>query len=198
MIGRGLHKLGKGLQTVTQMKTKLLLAILVATLAFALPHVLAQAPSLAVQVTSPPPAPLLEVLSPLPGEKIDKDTLIVRYKVNPLAPPTDNFELILDDHDPLHTTESEYTFTDLKPGPHRLIVEAVDANNIPIAGTRHEIHFFVVKPSTLPPAPHAALSGPPGSASPWPLLLIIGVGVVVGGLASARRTRPASKIARSR
>ncbi len=180
------------------MKTKLLLGLLVATLAFALPHVLAQAPPLAVQVTSPPPAPLLEVLSPLPGARTDKDTVTVRYKLNPLAPPTDNFELILDDHDPVHTTETEYTFTDLKAGPHRLIIQAVDADNIPIAGTRHEMQFFVVKPSTPPPAPHAALTVPPGSASPWPLLLIIGVGVVVGGLASARRTRPASKIARSR
>jgi hypothetical protein len=185
------------------MKTKLLFSLLVATLVFALPHVLAQAP-LAVQVTSPPPAPLLEVLSPLPGAKIDKDTLTVRYQLKPLAPPTENSELILDDRDPVHTTETEYTFTGLKPGPHRLIVEAVDANNMPIAGTRNEIRFFVVQSSTPPPAPHAALGGSPASysvaarpapnaVSPLPLLLIIGVGMVVGGLVSARRTRPASR-----
>ncbi len=177
------------------MKTKLLFVLLVATLVFSLPHVLAQAIPLAVQVTSPPPAPLLEVLSPLPGEKLDKDTVVVRYKLNPLAPPTDNFELILDDRDPLYTTETEYTFTDLKPGPHRLIVEAVDANNIPIAGTRREMHFFVTQLSAPPPAPRAAAMPPTssGSTSPLPLLLIIGAGVLVGGFVSARQTRRSSR-----
>jgi hypothetical protein len=205
MVGRGLHKLGKGLQTVTQMKTRLLLALLVATLIFSLPQVLAQVP-LAVQVTSPPSAPLLEVLSPLPGAKIDKDSVTVRYRLQPVAPPTDNFELILDDRDPVHTVETEYTFTGLTPGQHRLIVQAVDANNTPISGTRTDMRFLVVKPSTTPPAPTAALSVPPAlysiagrdryapdAVSPLPLLLIIGAGVLVGGLVSARRTRPASR-----
>ena len=209
MIGRDLHKLGNGLQTVTQMKTKLFLALLAATLAFSLSQALAQAPRLAAfQVTAPPPAPLLEILSPLPGAKIDTDTVTVRYQLKPLAPPTDNFELILDDQDPVHTVETEHTFNGLKPGAHRLIVEAVDANNIPIAGTRSELHFFVAKPSAPPRAgssvppttPGIGGSDPrraPDIVSPLPLLLIIGAGILVGGFVSARRTRPAS-IARPR
>ena len=207
MIGRDLHKLGNGLQTVTQMKTKLFLALLAATLAFSLSQALAQAPRLAAfQVAAPPPAPLLEILSPLPGAKIDTDTVTVRYQLKPVAPPTDNFELILDDQDPVHTVETEHTFNGLKPGAHRLIVEAVDANNIAIAGTRSELRFFVAKPSTPPPAPRAGSSVPPttpgigGSdprrapdiVSPLPLLLIIGAGILVGGFVSARRTRPSS------
>ena len=195
LIGRDLHTLGNGLQTVTQMKTKLLFALFVATLVFSLPQLPAQAIPLAVQVTSPPPAPLLDVLSPLPGEKSDKDTVTVRYKLNPLAPPADNFELILDDRDPVHTRETEYTFTDLKPGPHRLIVEAVDANSFPIAGTRKEMRFVVNQPSAPPPTPRAAAMPPAssGSTSPVPLLLIIGAGVLVGGFVSARQTRRSSR-----
>jgi hypothetical protein len=82
-------------------------------------------------------------------------------------------------------------------------VQAVDAKNHPISGMRSEINFEVINAITASSSP-AVFSTPtapplpssndlPGGSSSLPLLSVIGFGILVGGVISALRTRPAHK-----
>src|SRR6185312_11060346 len=147
----------------------------------------------------------LKITSPQANEKIAQTFVAVQYQQ--LAPAsaasTPTYELRLDSRDPVQTTDTSYTFNGLTPGSHDLIVQVVDANNVPISGTRSEVHFVVAGPATAagtsgqsmmtPPTPPLQQPDLPSGGSSLPLLSVIGFGILVGGVISALRTRPLHK-----
>ena len=185
------------------------------------------------QTNAPGPVPSLHIVAPKAGEKLSANFVTVRYELlNPgaSANTSPNFSLRIDGHDPVTTSDTEYTFTGLAPGTHSVTIQMVDSNGTPINGTRSEVHFVVnlqpqpteaipdhsdiVRQTTASlgtahmvralwqePAPaqpdqataskgkRAADQQLPHSATALPLLSLIGLGVLVGGLASAMRTR---------
>ena len=106
--------------------------------------------------------------------------------------------------------------TGLTPGAHTVTVQLVDANGTPIAGARSEVQFVVLQPepatgATTPLRHHGPsmiatafrVEEPqnparendedqelPSAAGALPLLSVIGFGVLLGGIASAMKTRP--------
>lgn len=147
----------------------------------------------------------LKIVAPKPNEKLAQTSVTVQYQqVSPAsAAGTPTYELRLDDRDPVQTTDTSYTFNGLKPGSHDLIVQVVDANNVPISGTRSEVHFVVAGPAAAagttgesmmaPPTPPLQQPDLPSGGSSLPLLSVIGFGILVGGVISALRTRPLHK-----
>ncbi len=160
-------------------------------------------------------SPVLRVLSPKPGQKLNQSFITVELELTNAAASAagmPNFQLRLDARDPVTTNSTSYTFTGLTPGRHTLLVQLVDANNTPVAGAREIVDF-----STLPAAPgptarlrrhrvrwlQAALRMQPerplpesedrqelpSAAGALPLLSVIGFGVLLGGIASAMKTR---------
>src|SRR5688572_696146 len=90
----------------------------------------------------------VRILAPQSGEKITHNFVDFRYE---LAAPASaagspTFQVRLDGTDPIRTTDTRYTFTGLQPGRHTLSVEVVDANNIPVQGSRAEVQFSVLPP----------------------------------------------------
>ncbi len=137
--------------------------------------------------------------------------------VNPRAAAgSPNFRVQLDDGDPVLTTSTEHTFTGLSAGSHTVTVTLVDANETPIAGSRAEVGFVMLAPApttgtasvsgaqadvlrpAAPARPRLLLASAdrgqqgeelPASGSALPLLSVIGFGVLLGGIASALKTR---------
>jgi hypothetical protein len=149
----------------------------------------------------------LRIVSPKPNEKLAQTFVAVQFQqVSPAsAAGTPTYELRLDGRDPVQTTDTTYTFNGLTPGSHDLIVQIVDANGTPVSGTRSEVKFVIVNPAAsgattgtgqalnLPVLPQTPLGDLPNGNSSLPLLSIIGFGILVGGVISALRTRPAHK-----
>lgn len=147
----------------------------------------------------------LRITSPQPNEKIAQTFVTVQYQqIAPAsASGSPTYELRLDARDPVHTTDTSYTFNGLTPGSHDLILQQVDANGTPISGTLTEVKFTVVNPPAAAAGPSSSLGAPPlpaipasnlpGGNSSLPLLSVIGFGILVGGVISALRTRPAHK-----
>jgi len=189
---------------MTRFRTILFLAILVGLGAFALGQGV---------------VPAMRILSPKAGEKTTNSYVDVQYELSaPVsASGSPTFRLQLDGHDPVETTDTQYTFTGLTPGTHTVSIMAVDANGTPITGTQAQLQFSVVQdvPPPGPKSPGAQVSNSgklvnasyqagnsapqdggdqklPNSGSALPLLSVIGMGVLVGGIVSALRTRPSS------
>jgi hypothetical protein len=112
------------------------------------------------------------------------------------------FQLQLDAQDPITTSETSYTFTGLAPGTHTISVKMVDANGSLIPGSASAVQFTVknVAPppgggtsseATPPPIDLGGPSQPQSSivANNLPILSLIGFGVLIGGVASAMKTR---------
>ena len=149
-------------------------------------------------------ATALRIVAPKPGEKLAQTFVAVQYQL--MGPATaETYELRLDARDPVQTKDTSYTFNGLTPGSHDLVIQMVDANGTPIMGTRSEVKFVTVNPpaganpaslgpmADLPPPP-LPMPGPidmPNSS--LPLLSILGFGILVGGVISALRTRPAHR-----
>ncbi len=158
--------------------------------------------------------PALKILAPRNGEKISTSFVDVRYELltPAVASGTPDFRVQLDADDPVRTNDTRHTFADVTPGLHTVSVEVVDANGTPVPGTRTEVQFNVLpspeNPGTGPPgsASNTAPGGPlvnaskqepqnpgaqhlPNTGSSLPLLSVIGMGVLIGGIASALRTR---------
>jgi hypothetical protein len=152
----------------------------------------------------------LSILKPAAGEKLRQNSVTVTYALaNPgaSAAGSPNFQVRLDSQDPVTTTATEYSFTGLTPGSHTVTVQLVDANGTPVQGAQAVVQFTVLKQTARkhgPQAIAAALRLEPGTdiriqqstpapAAPasgaLPLLSVIGFGVLVGGLASAMKTR---------
>jgi hypothetical protein len=147
----------------------------------------------------------LRIVSPNPNEKLAQTFVAVQFQqISPASPAgTPTYELRLDGRDPVQTTDTTYTFNGLTPGSHDLVIQIVDANGTPVSGTRSEVKFVIVNPVAtagttgqalnLPVLPQTPLTDLPNGNSSLPLLSIIGFGILVGGVISALRTRPAHK-----
>ncbi len=157
----------------------------------------------------------LRIVAPENGQRISTNFVEVRFELlNPAAAASSmpTYQLQLDGDDPVQTNSATYTFSGLKPGKHTVLVELVDANGTPVAGSINAVQFTVVQPRPgTPPGPGASRSpgkqaqveavaqhskkprnAPqqlPDAGSALPLLSIIGFGVLVGGIASALKTR---------
>ncbi len=138
----------------------------------------------------------LKILSPTPGQVLRQNFVTIKYELTNAAVSggSSNFRVQLDDHDPVTTMSTEYTFNSLPSGKHTVTAELVDANNTPVANAHSEIQFDVQSASgtQVPPVNQASLADvddlPPASSA-LPLLSVIGFGALLGGIASAMRTR---------
>jgi len=144
------------------------------------------------------PKTLLQIQSPKPGEKIQSDVVTVQYSMVRAADaePTPTYELRIDSSDPVQTASTTYTFTGLQPGEHTIDVQAVDANNTPIAGTQAQVRFAVLPPpGSATPAKkpseelNQAATLPDPNEGALSLLSVIGFGILVGGALSLYRGR---------
>jgi hypothetical protein len=154
----------------------------------------------------------LRILAPTVDDKIGSTSVTLRYQLTDTAAsaaPSPTYRVQLDGRDPAETLGTEYSFTGLPPGNHTIIVELVDANHVPIGGSRAIVHFQTFtpgaanqKPQTTgalqpPPVVRAKLPIPttnpadqlPSAGGELPLLSMVGFGVLAGGVISAMRTR---------
>jgi hypothetical protein len=153
----------------------------------------------------------IRVLAPKSGQQFGTNIVPVRFELtNPraVAATSPNFSLQMDSTDPVTTSTTEYTFTGLAPGNHQLTIRLMDANQTPVAGTQVVVPFTVAQQGAQPAAPRSQISplnppaymptsylamddsdGLPNSGSALPLLSVIGFGVLVGGIATAMKTR---------
>jgi hypothetical protein len=163
---------------------------------------------------------VLRIISPRSGERLRQSFVNIQFELTndgASASGTPNFQLRLDDRDPVTTTSTTQTFTGLTPGAHTVTVQLVDANGTPIAGARSEVQFVVLQPAPAAGTATRLRQGPymiaaalrveepqtsarqndkdqelPSAAGALPLLSVIGFGVLLGGIASAMKTRPKS------
>src|SRR5581483_9937934 len=154
-------------------------------------------------------APVVRILEPAAGANL-QNFVHVRWDLdNPgvSADPAPNFHVQLDGRDPVFTKDKEYTFTGVGPGEHTVVVELVDANAVPIPGARAEVRFQAAPPGNPAEAtessgrvvPAALQQSPvqrdangrelPPASSALPLVSLVGFGVLLGGIASALKTR---------
>jgi hypothetical protein len=163
-----------------------------------------------------PSGTVLRITAPRPGEQLRQSFVNVQFELTnsgASASGVPNFEVKLDSQDPVTTNSTNHTFTGLKPGPHTVTVQLVDANGTPVVGARGEASFVVLQGA---PTPGAAIAlrhrsptmieaamrveeprapdndsdgSLPSAAGALPLLSVIGFGVLLGGLASAMKTR---------
>ena len=144
----------------------------------------------------------VHIVSPEAGEELGKAYAVVQYQLSPKGSGSPIYEVRMDGRSPVQTTDTNYTFNGLKPGSHDLVVQIVDVSGAPVSGTRSEIHFTVAASAATANTIAAPSSNllplpltnelPNGNGS-LPLLSIIGFGILVGGVISALRTRPAHK-----
>ncbi len=145
---------------------------------------------------------LIRILTPVAGQASASNAILVRYELtNPGADAGEpNFKLQLDGMDPVTTTATEYNFTGLAPGGHSITIVLVDANGTPIRGGSAVVQFSVKNPAPAPRGSSALENAPtvdgdgkqgqPAVASnSLPILSLIGFGVLIGGVASALKTR---------
>ena len=152
----------------------------------------------------------VSILEPKAGAKLRQNYVHVSYALtNPAASAsgTPNFQLRLDSGDVTTTTSTEHTFSGLTPGPHTVTVQLVDANGTPIAGGQCVVQFTIVQQTSMkknlrvmPAALRLDESAQaqddnddseelPAAGGALPLLSVIGFGVLLGGIASAMKTR---------
>lgn len=163
-----------------------------------------------------PQSQLIRILTPVAGQASTTNAVQLRYQLtNPAASAgSPNFELQLDGADPVTTTSTEYTFTGLTPGTHSITVKLVDANGTPVMGGSAVVQFSVKNPAparsgsgsvSATPSDNSAstdrasftpmeLGGnmkeqPQMASNNLPMLSLIGFGVLIGGVASAFKTR---------
>jgi hypothetical protein len=151
-----------------------------------------------------PQSRLVHILTPVAGQASSSNAIQLRFQLTNqgAAAGAPNFQLQLDGQDPITTTAMEYTYTGLAPGTHTISVVLVDANGTPVPGSASTVQFTVKNPTAGPggsstsegrPTP-VDLGGPaqPQSqiaANNLPILSLIGFGVLIGGVASAFKTR---------
>jgi hypothetical protein len=159
--------------------------------------------------------PAVRILTPVAGETLVADYVHVRYELKqPALSDEPTFLVQLDANDPVNTSESSITFSDVQPGTHTVRVTLVDANNTPAQGGTAAIQFNVKSPSRLvsstrgmrrdpsdsmaeamapdaPIPPELRAGGElnlPLAGSPLPLLSIIGFGLLMGGAVHTLRS----------
>ncbi|HET7183733.1 MAG TPA: hypothetical protein VFI82_03555 [Terriglobales bacterium] len=173
------------------------------------------APSQGAGQGGTPTGNVLRITSPKPGAHVQQTSVDVQFELTnggASAAGVPTFRVKLDSRDPVTTNSTSYTFTGLTPGAHTVVVQLVDANGTPIAGASSEVPFVVVQPGPTPgaaialrhhspsmiqaafrveqPKDQSTDDEPPSAAGALPLLSVIGFGVLLGGIASAMKTRP--------
>jgi hypothetical protein len=153
----------------------------------------------------------IRVLAPKSGQQFGTNIVPVRFELtNPrgVAATSPSFSLQMDSTDPVTTATTEYTFTGLAAGSHQLTIQLIDANQTPVAGTQVVVPFTVAQQGAQSANPRSQMSplnppaymptsylamddndALPNSGSALPLLSVIGFGVLVGGIATAMKTR---------
>jgi len=155
---------------------------------------------------------VVHIVSPVSGENLEGTSVSIRYQVSPTKRTSTQpamFRIQIDSQPPVETNETAYTFDSLTPGSHDVTVELLDSRNRPITSSLAKASFvsaaletnpdgeLVVEPM-LPPTlqkvamflPQAAAPIDPGDGSgEMPLLSVIGLGVLIGGMVSAMKTR---------
>jgi len=170
----------------------------------------ATAPSAATAAQAPAANAALNILKPRAGDKVRENSIVVTYALaNPgaSAAGSPNYQVRLDSQDAVTTTATEYSFTGLQPGAHTVTVQLVDANGTPVSGAQASVQFSVLRQTSrrygpqsiaaalrLDPATDIRVQSPatqPPVTNPGalPLLSVIGFGVLLGGIASAMKTR---------
>lgn len=158
------------------------------------------------------PAHVVNIVSPTSGEHVEAGSVSIRYEVSSskrtsARPAT--FRIQVDSQSPVETNETAYTLDSLAPGSHDVTVELIGSKHRPVADSVAHTTFvceipeknpsaeLVVEPM-MPPTlqkvamflPQAAAPIDPGDGSgEMPLLSVIGLGVLVGGMVSAMKTR---------
>jgi hypothetical protein len=170
------------------------------------------------QIVNPlPQSPSIRILTPVSGQMLASDFVVVRFEaVQPVLSDEPDFQIQLDDRDPVNTSSTDYTFTGLQPGVHTVRVTLVDANFTPAAGGAATVQFKVPVAGSshqnalpLGARPHAnqSIAGafPPApippelrkdgdvkapiAGSPLPVLSLIGFGLLIGGAIQTMRRR---------
>jgi hypothetical protein len=154
---------------------------------------------------------VVHIVSPASGENLEATSVSVRYQVSPMKRTSTHptvFRLQVDSQPPVQTAETMHVFESLTPGSHDVTVELLDSRNRPITSSLAKASFVCQPPETnfaelvvepmLPPSlqkvamflPQAAAPIDPGDGSgEMPLLSVIGLGVLIGGMVSAMKTR---------
>ncbi len=154
---------------------------------------------------------VVHIVSPVSGENLEGTSVSIRYQVSPTKRTSTQpamFRIQMDSQPPVETNETAYTFDSLMPGSHDVTVELLDSRNRPITSSLAKASFVCQSPETnsaelvvepmLPPTlqkvamflPQAAAPIDPGDGSgEMPLLSVIGLGVLIGGMVSAMKTR---------
>ncbi len=102
-----------------------------------------------------PSTSAIRILTPRPRQALSNNFVTVRFElVRPNPGGSDhNFVLRLDGRDPINTSETAFTFTEMRSGQHILTVTEVDANATPLPDARAEVKFSVKTPeNTAQPA----------------------------------------------
>lgn len=101
----------------------------------------------------------VRILTPTAGETLPERYVHLRFELaQPALSGEPNFLVQLDRSDPISTSETEYTFPDVQPGPHIIRVTLVDANNVPIQGASATVNFKVPSEEPAKSAdPHGAM-----------------------------------------
>jgi hypothetical protein len=151
-------------------------------------------------------APAVRILSPGAGSKVEQNVVSIRWELaNPgaSADSSPNFQVQLDGRDPVNTNSMDYTFTGVNEGEHVVVVQLVDANQLPITGGRAEVRFTAKATSSTANHTGAVLATPqkpepvkrdsngrelPPASGALPLISIIGFGALLGGVVSALKT----------
>jgi hypothetical protein len=96
----------------------------------------------------------VRIVRPRAGQALTNSFVTLRFELarpNP-AGGENNFVIQLDAHEPVTTSDNEYTFTGMRPGQHVITVAEVDANGTPLPDSRAEVQFTVAAPgNTAPP-----------------------------------------------
>lgn len=124
----------------------------------------------------------IRIISPHNGDALSGNSVTIRYQLNhPLANSSSaSYELRLDGKAPVYTKKTDYRFDHLSPGRHQIRLQLVAASRKD-APTSSTVYF-----STSASGGAGEL---PETGSTLPLLSVIGFGVLLGGVASALRTR---------
>jgi hypothetical protein len=167
----------------------------------------------AATVTPAAPASAVRILVPTAGQTLTSNFVDLRFElVQPAQSGEPNFLIQLDSQDPIDTSATEYTFSELLPGSHSIRVTLVDANKSPVQGGSAIVQFKVqpahnissrgARQRSLQTVSGAAPAAPippelrgdgdinlPLAGSPLPVLSLIGFGLLIGGAAHAMRKR---------
>ena len=152
---------------------------------------------------------VVHIVEPASDQSLKATTVSIAYELSShkrKSAHPDLFRVQLDSQPPVETSETTYKFDGVTPGQHNLSIELLDAKHRPIVASKAEMSFVTESPDPnpelvlapmLPPTlqkvamflPQAAAPLDPDGSAEMPLLSVIGLGVLVGGMVSAMKTR---------